>query len=243
MTIPIFLSSIGLDAKTQKVYLAILRLQDAPAAAISRKAGLERTTTYHQLDKLTKMGLVSIYRSGGVKRFSAESVQKIKGILENKISLFDKYMPELKNISAGERVVNLRLFEGKEGAMQISEEELDCKEKLVRSIGSMRDLRKAGNGRITFTQRRVERKIFAKCLRPRDDEFIPGWIENQEKELRKVKLLPENILARGMTFIYDEKVAVITPEEEGLGFIITSKTFSDTMKNMFDALWETSANN
>ena len=242
MTIPIFLSSIGLDEKTQKVYLAILQLQDAPAAAIARKSGLERTTTYHQLDKLTKLGLVSIYRSGGIKRFSAESVQKIKGMLENKISLFEKYLPELKNISVGERVVNLRLFEGKEGAMQISEEELDCKEKLVRSIGSMRDLRKAGNGRITFTQRRVERKIFSKCLRPKDDEFVPGWLEDQEKELRKVKILPENVPVHGMTFIYDEKVAVITPEEEGIGFIITSKTFSDIMKNMFDAIYEVSSN-
>lgn len=221
--------------------MAILELKDAPAAMIAKKAGLERTTTYHQLENLIKLGLISSYRSNNVKRFAAESTQKIKGMLENKISLFDKYLPELKKISTGERLINLRLFEGSEGVLQIAEEELACKEKMVRSIGSMKDLRKAGKGKITFTQRRVEKKIFSRCLRPKNDEFVPHWLEDQQKELRGVRLLPENVSVPGMTFIYDDKVAVITPEEEGLGFIITSKTHSAAMKNIFDALWEISS--
>jgi len=56
-----------LDEKTQKVYLAIYNCKML-LRAIARKSGLERTTTYHQLDKLTKLGLVSIYRSGGIKK-------------------------------------------------------------------------------------------------------------------------------------------------------------------------------
>lgn len=240
MSIAQTLSAIGLDAKQQKVYLTLLKLGDAPAAMIAKRVGLPRTTTYHNLESLVKDGLASTYKSGGVTRFAAESVHKIKSVLEGKIALVDKYLPELEKISSAERIIDLRLFEGDNGMLQIVEEELASREKIVRSIGSAKDLRKGMSGRITFTSRRVEKKIFSRCLRPQNDEFSPGWLEDQEKELRSVRLLPENIRAEGMTFIYDNKVAVIAPEEEGLGFIVTSKTFSNTMKHIFDTLWDLS---
>lgn len=241
MSLNSFLSSIGLDDKSQKVYLALLRLSDAPAAIIAKKAGLPRTTTYHHLENLTKLGLASRYKHNNVTYFAAENANKLKGVIEGKLALFEKYLPELQNASVTERVVSLRLFEGSEQVQQIAEEELACREKIVRSIGSHKDLRKASNGKLTFTSRRVEKKIFSKCLRPKDDEFKKDWIEVQQKELREVKLLPENIKVPGMIFIYDNKVAIITPEEEGLGFIITSKTFSESLKNIFDALWAVSS--
>lgn len=243
MSIQKFFNSIGLNEKTQKVYMTLLKLADAPANDIARKSGIERTTTYHQLEYLIKLGLISSYRHKNIRRFVAENPNKIKGMLEGKIALFEKYLPDIENIfrgSGGDKFIKLRLFEGKEGVQQISEEELGCKEKMVRSIGSSQDLRKAGNGKITFTNRRVEKKIFAKCLRPENDIFSKGWIESQEKELREVRLLPASMKLSGMIFIYDDKVALISPEEEGLGFIITSKSFSASMKMIFDIIWETS---
>lgn len=237
MSLPKFLSSIGLDEKSQQVYLALLKLGDAPAAIVAKKSGLPRTTAYHQLENLVKLGLASKYKQNGVTRFAAENANKLKGMIEGKLALFEKYIPELQKVSSAERIINLRLFEGTEGVQQITEEELECKEKIVRSIGSLKDLRKAANGKITFTARRVDKKIFSKCLRPKSDEFRKDWLETQQEEMREVRLLPDGISVPGMIFIYDTKVAIITPEEEGLGFIITSKTFSESLKNIFDALW------
>jgi sugar-specific transcriptional regulator TrmB len=231
------LNTIGLDEKSQKVYLALLKLEDAPASIISKKTGLPRTTCYHHLDNLIEMGLASRYKHQKVIRYAAENADKLKGVIEGRLALLEKYLPELKQLSATERIVKLRLFEGVNGVQQIAQEELACREKIVRSIGSHRDLRKAANGKITFTSRRMEKKIFSRCLRPRDDEFKKGWIEKQQKEFREVKLLPAGVNVPGMIFIYDDRVAIITPEEEGLGFIITSKTFSLSLKNIFDALW------
>lgn len=240
MSVEKTLAAIGLDDKQQKVYLTLLKLGDAPAALIAKRVGFPRTTTYHYLEALVRDGLATKYRDGGITRFAAESVRKIKSILEGKIALVDKFMPELEKLSTVERIIDLRLFEGDNGMLQIVEEELASRDKIVRSIGSANDLRKAMNSRITFTSRRVEKKIFSKCLRPTNDTFSPKWLEEQEKELRQVRLLPGNVNVSGMTFIYDDKVAVIAPEEEGLGFIVTSKTFSDSMRSVFDALWEIS---
>jgi sugar-specific transcriptional regulator TrmB len=240
MSIQKFLSSIGLDEKSQKIYLALLKLTDASASIIAKKAELERTTTHHHLEHLVKLGLVSTYRHKNIKRFVAENPNKIRGIFEGKISLLEKYLPELQKISFEERTISLRLFEGIDGMRQIIEEELNCKEKLVRSIGSLRDLRKVIGGKISFTKRRLDKKVFSKCLRPQDDNFKRGWIENQVKELREVRLLPEELTIYGMLFIFDNKVTVITPNEEGVGFIITNESLSKTMKSIFDTIWEIS---
>lgn len=234
-----FLSSIDLDEKSQKVYLALLRLADAPASVVAKRAGLERTTTYHQLEHLINLGLASSYRHKNMKRFVAENPRKIKNILESKISLFDEYLPELMKFALGEKIVNLRLYEGEEGMRNIIEEELACCDKNVCSIGYWRDLIKVNGGKISFTKRRLEKKVFSRCLRPKDDFFSPGWVENQEKELRELRLLPNSINLSGMIFIFDNKVTVITPEEEGIGFIITSDSFSKSAKAIFDLLWQT----
>jgi sugar-specific transcriptional regulator TrmB len=237
MSIDKALDSVGLDAKSQKVYLALLKLSDAPATVIAQRAGLPRTTTYHHLQQLVNLGLASKYRHQKTTRFAAENADKLKGVIEGRLALLEKYLPEIQKISSTERLISLRLFEGAEGVQQIAQEELACREKIVRSIGSHKHLRTAANGKITFTSRRVEKKIFSKCLRPKNDEFKKGWLENQQRELRDVRLLPADVAVPGMIFIYDNKVAIITPEEEGLGFIITSRTFSQSLKNIFDALW------
>lgn len=240
MSILKFLSSLGLDGKSQKVYLTLLALADAPVSIIAKRAGLKRTTTHHQLENLAKLGLASSYTYKNTQRFIAENPNKLKDILQGKIALCEKYLPKLQKITSKERFVNLRLFEGVEGMRQIIEEELNCKEKIVRSLGSMKDLKKVEGGRISFTGRRLKKKIFSKCLRPQKDIFKEGWFENQEKELREARLLPEDFLVPGMIFIFDNKVTVITPEEEGVGFIIESQSLSKTVKSIFDILWEIS---
>jgi len=75
----------------------------------------------------------------------------------------------------------------------------------------------------------------------RKDEFEKGWIEDQAKELREVKLLPEDADATGMMFLFDNKISFIAPhDEEGVGFLIESDWLSKTMKSIFDALWKIS---
>ncbi|EKE25575.1 MAG: transcriptional regulator, TrmB [uncultured bacterium] len=241
MSLNSFLNSIGLDEKSQKTYFALMKLEDAPASIIAKKSGLLRTTTYHHLESLVDLGLATKYKQNGITRFAAENADRIKNVIEGKLALFEKYLPELRNLSSAERLIQLHLFKGAEGVQQIIQAEETCKEKIVRSIGSHKDLRRVATGQITFSSKRVEKGIFSKCLRPKNDELWDSWVKTQQKDLREVKLLPEGISLSGMIYIYDDKVAIITPEEDGLGFMITSKTFSKSLKNIFDALWAISA--
>lgn len=243
MALSKFLESIGLDEKNQKAYMALLKLADAPVSLVAKKAGLPRTTTYHQLEKLIRLGLASSYRHRNIKRFVAENPNKIKGILEGNLIRLEKYLPELQEINFEKRQkTNLRLFEGVEGRKQMIEEELNCKEKLVRSIGYVKDLRKVQGGGLGFSKRRIAKKVVSKCLRPQDDEFDKGWLDTQNKELREVRLLPNGVKLSGMILIFDNKISIITPEqEEGIGFLIESESLSGSLKSMFDCLWNISS--
>jgi hypothetical protein len=43
------------------------------------------------------------------------------------------------------------------------------------------------------------------------------------------------------TYIYDDKVGLISTEKENFGMIIESKEFSQNMRHLFEALWQVSA--
>lgn len=239
MSIQNFLKSIGLNEKDQKVYLSLLELTDAPVSNIARKTGLERTTTYHHLKKLLKLGLVSTYTSKNTKRFSAENPNKIRGIFEENLLMIEKYLPELQKIPITRNTVSLKLFEGEDGKKQLAEEELVAKEKLVRSIGSLKDMRESTIRRHTFTKRRVKNNIFSKWLLSEDNKFEKGFLENQEKDMREIRTLPKGVSMRGIMFIFDNKISVLTSnEEQAVGFLIESESLSETLKSMFDMLWE-----
>lgn len=241
MSMQKFLNSIGLNEKDQKVYLALLELADAPVSSIARKTGLERTTAYHHLEKLLKLGLVSTYKSKNTKRFSAENPSKIRGIFEENLLTLEKYLPELQNIPVARKSVSLKLFEGEDGKKQLAEEELNTKEKLVRSIGSLKDMRESTTRKRTFTKRRVKNKIFSKWLLSENDEFEKGFLENQEEDMREIRILPKDMSMRGIMFMFDNKISVLTPnEEQSVGFLIESSSLSETLKSMFDALWDIS---
>ena len=89
---------MGLDEKTEKVYVALLKLADAPAAKVARESGLKRTSVYHVLENLASMGLASSYIHRGVKRYAAENPSRLKAFFEQKAILAERLTPILQNL-------------------------------------------------------------------------------------------------------------------------------------------------
>ncbi|MCF7835696.1 MAG: helix-turn-helix domain-containing protein [Candidatus Marinimicrobia bacterium] len=76
------LKQLGLSEKEAKVYLASLELGEATVQEIAKQAGVNRPTTYVQIEKLTKMGLMSSVEKEGKKYFNAEEPNQLLKILE-----------------------------------------------------------------------------------------------------------------------------------------------------------------
>ena len=114
---------MGLDEKTEKVYVALLKLADAPAAKVARESGLKRTSVYHVLENLASMGLASSYIHRGVKRYAAENPSRLKAFFEQKAILAERLTPILQNlINEPASKVKIKFFDSLEGLRGISEE-------------------------------------------------------------------------------------------------------------------------
>ena len=79
------LISMGFSDKEAIVYIASLELGKGTVSQISRKAGVNRTTSYHILGSLVNRGLIIISGKEPRQEYSAESPDKI-------ITMFDQYI-------------------------------------------------------------------------------------------------------------------------------------------------------
>lgn len=230
------LERLGLDKKEEKVYMALLRLADAPAARIAKEAGLKRTSAYHTLENLVRMGLVATYEHRGVQRYAAESPSKLKSYFEEKLILVERIIPFLQKEAAKDvKRINIRFFEGEAGLRNMSGEALEAKEKKILTLGSSKTLLKFLGGKHGFGERRRKKGVLMKSLR------FPGDEKSTNPKLHQAKYLPETFQFPGYIQIFDNKVGIFLfegAESAGAGFSITSDAFSKMARSIFESLWE-----
>src|SRR3989344_5384738 len=92
------LTSLGLSENEAKVYMAMLELGPATVLEISAKAGVNRPTTYVQIESLKKMGLVSTQIKGKKQLFIAESPDQLESVFKQKRKAIEKKKKELHKL-------------------------------------------------------------------------------------------------------------------------------------------------
>lgn len=80
-TLSLELRKLGLKEKEAKIYLAGLELGPSSVLSISKKAGVTRPTTYELIKNLAQKGLYEESKEGKKRYFTAQSPEKILGIL------------------------------------------------------------------------------------------------------------------------------------------------------------------
>src|SRR5690606_5870630 len=60
---------------------------------------------------------------------------------------------------------------------------------------------------------------------------------DQEDELREVRYAPEHITLNMSTYVYDDKVVMLSTKRENYGLIIQSQDFASLYAAMFAGLW------
>ena len=101
------LQKLGLQEHEAKVYLACLELGHASVTQISKTAGLNRTTGYDVLERLTKYGIVS--RTGVKKKtYIVESPAKLKMFLKDKKRVYEKRIQMLDDRNCSLRNISNR---------------------------------------------------------------------------------------------------------------------------------------
>ncbi|MDD5098567.1 MAG: helix-turn-helix domain-containing protein [Candidatus Pacebacteria bacterium] len=233
------LKEIGLSSEESKIYIACLELGTSKAAAISNRTNLPRTTIYGILSRLISLGFVSYVIKSGVKYFEAVDPEKLISKLNEKSYRFKLLIPELKKIknSVTEKP-KIEVYEGKEGIKSVYEDMLKIN-KPIYGYGTTKLLFNFLEFYIpNYIKRRAKLGIKFFIITEESEE-ARLMRKNDKKELRKTRF--SNIIKNmaTVTYIYNDKVAIIhISKQHPIGMIIENEDISKTQKIIFDHLWK-----
>lgn len=240
------LKNLGLSDNEAKVYMAMLELGSATVLEISAKAGVNRPTTYVQIESLKKMGLVSTQTKGKKQLFIAESpdqlefvIEREKKAIEQKKEELQKLLPELTNLfNVSDSKPQVRFFEGKEGLMKMQGELLRSKAEEVVSFTSADGILKIfPDHPRTLSSKRVQRGIRSRIIYTNSGE--PVLKRRDDNMLREAKYVsPDKFPFKSDVAIYGENISISALEGKVVGVIINHKELADSFRALFNLLWD-----
>lgn len=245
MNIQEVLNQIGLEEKEAKVYLAALELGPTTIQDITRKSGINRTTVYQALKNLKAQNLASQTIAGKRKLILASDPASLKQNIKRKEYLLNSIFPELITLSNLNPVKpKIRFYEGREGHREIYRETLKSKDKTLYWISPINtQMETIGEDFLDFyIKERVAKKIFIKLIQ-KTSPTAPAKYNNPatfKKELKDVRYLPQEMDLPNIIAIFENKVAVMSTQKEGFGFIIESADYTKSMKVFYELLWNIS---
>ena len=239
------LKNIGLSNNEAKVYLAMLELGPSSILEIAAKAGINRPTTYVQVESLKKMGLVSTQMKGKKQLFIAEDPSQLEFIVHEQEKLLEqrkeelgKVMPGLKEIfELAEDKPHVRFFEGIEGLQRMQDAFLSTKDKTILAIASLDDVfRVFPQHPKAYAPRRVKKGIHSRLIYTTSQG---AFLKKDDTEmLREAKyIVPEKFTFSVDMTIYDDKVAIAALKGKLSGVIIQNSEIADSFRGIFELLW------
>ncbi len=242
------LKKAELNQQEIKVYLAGLESGPVLASKLAKKTGFSRTNTYNILKSLEQKGLVNKEGIGYSIHFTMEPPSRLKEQFERKKEEASVLEKELENIlptikiasSPMETAPKIRVFEGEKAIENIIEETVEepCDE--ILSLAGGKDFEKILDE--AFLKRYVAKRIHMK-IRNRTLAKKRGLKEfprsKDKEELRQTRFLPSDLDIKTTMLIWNNKVGIISSQEEDFGFIVGSQEFSHFFKIFFETFWKT----
>lgn len=234
------LEKFGLNGKKADVYLAALELGSASVIEISRKSGVKRTTCYDILQDLGTEGLVSETSKGKRRLFSGEDPVKIQNRLRNRERLFSEILPQLQSIHniRGSKP-KIRFYEGKEGLREVYEDTLEKGSEIL-AFASYDIVGVLGKEWADeYLRNRLKKGIYAKAIIPGSDMIKRDFVSRDQDQRRSTKTInPDRYPFSIEINIYGhQKVAMMSAKEE-IAIIIEGSEIHNTMKLVFQLLWD-----
>jgi len=240
------LQQLGLAEKESRVYLAALELGSSTVQDIARKAGVNRPTTYVQIEFLAKKGLISTVIRGKKRFFNAESPEQLirlldkkKKDIESQKEEFEKYLPELKTLyNLAEEKPKVRFFEGIEGVRTIQQDLLKSDIKEIYNFVPLDDAYEVSPPGPDDNRKAMDRKLENAKVKvlysTRKEERLKS--DRERKEYKYIS--PDKISFRTEISIYNNKVVLINYKTKLLGVIIEDVEISNSLKGLFNLAWK-----
>lgn len=241
MSIDQTLTQIGLQETEVRFYLAALELGQAPVRDIATKAGISRTNAYDVFSRLLDQGLVTEVVGANAKTMlvAAEPPEQLLELFDARRRKLDTLLPELRSLhNRASGKPRVRYYQGLEGIKNVLDDTLTVSDKQMLGILSMRDLFEVP-GRAwmdDFVRRRIEAGVSLRVIRSPVKDIANVWPQSHE-DLRDVRFASPDFVFTMTSYIYDNKVAVISSRRENFAMTIESEEFAMMQRNLFDVFW------
>ncbi len=238
------LTNLGFSDKEASVYLALLELGPSTTTEISRRASINRTTSYDILESLSSDGLVNPIGETKIQKFVAENPDKVIIYLENKIKqgeerLKNAYnlLPELFSIYNIDEKPMVKYYEGVDRIKEVFEDTLTAKDEIVGYAVGTDAFEAVGEEYLRdYFKRRVSKNIKVRVIAPDDPDTLKVTAKDKE-ELRESHIVPRNLFYfTTETNIYNNKILIMSWKEK-FAVLIESKEIADAQKKVFELAW------
>ena len=234
------LKAFGLDDNEITIYIACLKKKNATVKYLAKETNLIRTTIYGVLLSLSKKGLISKVKKEGILEFHAANPDELINILDNKKSIIESVLPNLKNLSLDfEKSQKIELFEGINGVKTVTNDIISKENQTVKILGAISNWLSFSQAFTTvYYRKKKERNVKTKTILT-DNKQERKTAKNPNVKNSTFRFTKNIDLTKSATYIYDNKVSFVTFEKnQARGFIIEDKEFNKIMNEVFESIWK-----
>ncbi len=244
-----YLQELGLSDKEASVYISLLQVDNDSVLDLSKKTKINRTTIYPVLESLAKKGLISEAQVDKKIRYHAEPPERLETYVERQKTMLQEHsnrlkdvIPQLKSIQreTGEKPM-VKYFEGRQGAISSLEE-------FYNSIG------KGGTAYLIypkdaikniFNEKEIEKYRSIRLKREIKTKVISTSSKNDiisDSTGNRIQIDGEKYPITSDIAIYEDKVRVTILGKSLAAFSIKSQDLADTLRSLFDLVFDLSKN-
>jgi len=227
---------IGLSHAEIKVFLIILELGESKAGRIIEKSGLQSSSVYEAINKLISKGLLSYIKKSQVKYYKTPNPEVVLDYIELKKAEYLKILPELKARQRKIENYGVEFFKSFKGIKTIMSELVkDAKSKDIYRIFSVENPENYKIARekvFRYTKKLFkEKKILVRGIFHEQNRSSSTKSSITQKKYLNFPMPPN-------TMILNDKIAIISWDEEPTGILIRSKSLANQYISFFDAMWK-----
>lgn len=238
------LQFLGLSAKSNAIYQALLELGEATVKELALTSKLDRTTIYDVLSDLEQRGLVYKTEEKKVLRFYPHSPKNLLIELQQKENKLKELLPELIDLHrTSGKVPVVRIYSSQQDLLKLYDSLLEIKGLTSYDIiCSEQDwLQMNPSFFKEYKKRRAKLGIRTRLIME-TSMAAEARKEQQGKTLSEVKLLPpafSPLVFSAGCYILPDRVVFVSYRKEHVAMEIFSKEITSFMQNIFNFMWKT----
>jgi len=240
---------LGLSDLTQYVFNELARSGPITARQLADKAGMPRPSIYDHLKILISHGLVTEKHQDNKKVFMLDNLENIQELIDGKIKSLQvekkklaESLPSLLKAS-GALEPQIRFYSGKEGVKQVLNHIMQNRNIETMLMWPMSEMMKVLGPQYLeeLNEKRVKRNIFLRAIWPADKKLDTKkfpYLSAGDEHLRDLRFAPAGMTWDMGYWMYEDKVAFLSSEKEGFGFVVHSRDFANLMAAQFEQIWK-----